>query len=283
MSYIIRHINEGFNIEPGKKLVFTDAHEDVLNTSFDGEPTVSKIRIPGVLNAITVYSIFKRCRRLGKPGDSNPVLYALKKERQWSFKSEDDRRLFWNRFSALLKRFVMAHKGTFDTVIVVPSSKRLNGDIIDVIKQKATDAGINSICDGGLRTVSAESVLDAAYKEDSYFRKYWGVEFEDAYEELEDYVQKMEKENNGKFKYHIIDNPKMRKSVIHTLEIDDEYAFMYKDNINGKNIIIVDDSITHGQTLQNAIYAINMAYKPASISVLTMFSKLYDENGEEIK
>ena len=42
-----------------------------------------------------------------------------------------------------------------------------------------------------------------------------------------------------------------------------------------KNILLIDDSITLGQSIRNAIFAITQAYVPKSISILTMFSKLY--------
>ena len=74
----------------------------------------------------------------------------------------------------------------------------------------------------------------------------------------------------------------MRMSIINTLEIDKDYAFLYERYVNGKNVLIVDDSITYGQSIRNAIHAIAQAYVPKSVSVLTMFSRLCDENGEEI-
>jgi pyrimidine operon attenuation protein/uracil phosphoribosyltransferase len=53
----------------------------------------------------------------------------------------------------------------------------------------------------------------------------------------------------------------------------------YSTNINDKNVLIIDDSITKGQSIHNAIKAISNTYHPHSISILTMFSQLYDSNG----
>ena len=91
----------------------------------------------------------------------------------------------------------------------------------------------------------------------------------------------MDNENNGLFKYHLIDDKDMRLSIINTLEIDKDYAFLYERYVNGKNVLIVDDSITYGQSIRNAIHAIAQAYVPKSVSVLTMFSQFWNNNGEE--
>ena len=69
--------------------------------------------------------------------------------------------------------------------------------------------------------------------------------------------------------------------IINTLEIDKDYAFLYERYVNGKNVLIVDDSITYGQSIRNAIHAIAQAYVPKSVSVLTMFSQFWNNNGEE--
>ena len=281
MKYLQSHINEGFNIL-NRRLTFTDDHEDVLNTSLEGPVSISNVFVAELNDYVKVYSIFKRCRQISRSGDSNPVIYALKKEHGWDFADEENKKAFWLRFTHLLYRFLRDHKNEFDTTIIIPSSKRINTDIAEEIKKIAKEVGITHISDAGLYTVSAETMLDSAWEENSYFRSFWKDEFDKAYQELEKYANEMEKENDGRFKYHIIDNQKLRKSILHTLDVDERSAFMYSPYINGKNIIIVDDSIAHGQTIQNAIHAISTSYVPKTISVLTMFSQLYDEKGNEI-
>ena len=76
ISYYNRHINEGFDIK-GRRLIFTDAHQKVLDTSFDGQPTISVIPVDNI-GDVKVYSIFKRCQQTDFKSDFNPVLYALK-------------------------------------------------------------------------------------------------------------------------------------------------------------------------------------------------------------
>ena len=92
----------------------------------------------------------------------------------------------------------------------------------------------------------------------------------------------MDDENDGMFKYHIITDVRLRESILYTLDVDKDAAYIYASDVNNKNVIIIDDSIMKGQTIRNAIHALQDAYTPASVSVLTMFSRLYDKDGNEI-
>lgn len=281
-SYYSLHINEGFDLLSNKRLHFTDSHQEILNTSFEGEATESTIYSFDLDRDITVYSIFKRMKQNDFRSDSNPVLYALKKERGWSFANERDREDFWKRFVLLLRKFLRKHTNSYNTVLVVPSSNKLNKDIINEIKKYAKEFGIIKVIEQGLYTVSTETVLDSIYDENSYFRKYHKDDWEDYVPMLVNYLNRMDVENDGKFKYHIIDDMDLRQSIINTLELDDKYVFLYDEHVNGKDLLIVDDSITFGQSIRNTIHAISQAYMPKTVSVLTMFSKLYDKDGNEV-
>jgi hypoxanthine-guanine phosphoribosyltransferase len=53
----------------------------------------------------------------------------------------------------------------------------------------------------------------------------------------------------------------------------DKYA-QYANKINGQNILIIDDTISRGQTIQEACRIMKESYAPESITVLTLLSKL---------
>lgn len=79
-NYIEKHINEGFNIR-NRVLTFTDDNENILNTSLD-RPAISETIYNKDLNKrINVYSIFTRVKQVDNNYDNNPVLYALKSEK----------------------------------------------------------------------------------------------------------------------------------------------------------------------------------------------------------
>ena len=213
--------------------------------------------------------------------DQNVIYYDLDNDNIWSFNDNNNKQMFWERFELLLKMFIEQHKNETDYTIVIPSSNRLNKDIVKSIKDIAANVGIKYVVEQGLHTVSTEVVEDSVYANDSYFKQYYGDEWEDYLPMLKKYLDRMDNENNGLFKWHLIDDKDMRMSIINTLEIDKDYAFLYERYVNGKNVLIVDDSITYGQSIRNAIHAIAQAYVPKSVSVLTMFSQFWNNNGEE--
>lgn len=81
----------------------------------------------------------------------------------------------------------------------------------------------------------------------------------------------------------MIDNTKMRKSIINTLIVDETKTLKYSEHINDKNVLLIDDSITHGQSIRGAIHALSNMYSPQSVSVLTMFSQLYVSDGSVVE
>lgn len=85
------------------------------------------------------------------------------------------------------------------------------------------------------------------------------------------------------FQFHKVDNIEMRKVIEHTIKLSDELHGKYIEAINDRNILIVDDSMTLGQTIKEACSIIANAYTPKSITVLTLFSPLYEEGGEKLK
>ena len=92
----------------------------------------------------------------------------------------------------------------------------------------------------------------------------------------------VESESRGTFKYHLIPDMSLRKTVLDTIKWDEQYKDVYADELNSSNVLIVDDSITNGFSAESTIKAISNLYTPKSVSVLTMFSKLYDADGNEI-
>lgn len=282
---------EGFNIF-GKKIEFTDNHEEIMNTSLKGDMTYKTAYIYDIQDNIEVYSLFKRLEiedtyyhPYDRVSDGNPVLYALKNEGGWKFCNLKNLNKFWFRFEQILKKFLNDHKNMFDTVLCIPSSNHLNKDIINSIKKIANSVGIKHIVTEGLKTMKADDVFKTLLEPDSYFRKRYNNEykFNNAINDIKKSFVKMNNENNGIFKYHLISNETYRRLIVNTLYVDETYDYEYQKVINDNNVLIVDDSITLGQSIKNCIHAITNTYNPKSISVLTMFSELFDKYGNEAR
>lgn len=280
-------LNEGFDIF-NRQIKFTDEHEDILNTSLSGNITHTTPYIYDLKDNIDVYSLFKRIEISNdyyhpydkNVSDGNPVLYALKQENGWRFCNLKNYNNFWYRFEQILNKFLIDHKNNYDTVLCIPSSNFLNTNIINSIKKIANKVGIKHIITDGLKTLRADEVYNAIIQPNSYFRSKFKNDVK-AVREVNKFIKIMNDKNNGIFKYHMISDEKYRAAIINTLYVDETFDYEYKIHINDKNILIIDDSITLGQSIKNTIYAITNTYNPKTISVLTMFSELYDINGNQ--
>lgn len=293
-SYIENNINEGFDILSGRKIRFNPRHNNVLNTDLDGEPTKTVIHSDVLGKDIDVYSIFKRMQlknpdnpKAKRTGDTNPVIYSLKGEHGWKFENDGSEEQFWRVFEHILRRWLREHKNEFNTAVMVPTSSRINSRIMEMIEKISGEVGITSFITKGLVKLDTMEIENMALDEESYFYKYWTErgKYDIAFDKLMDCLDEMDLESEGKgtFKYHAIPDMALRKTVLDTIKWDDDYKNKYADELNSSNVLIIDDSITNGFSAQSTIKTISNIYTPKSVSVLTMFSKLYDADGKEIK
>ena len=77
------------------------------------------------------------------------------------------------------------------------------------------------------------------------------------------------------FSFKMIE-PKYRDHIknIYTDEFSDEIE--QANLINGKNILILDDTISSGSTISIFVNKINKIYVPNKITVMTLFSKVLE-------
>ena len=263
-----RLLNEGIEFDPITKLVSYLPHkEDYVDTSLENNPTVDDTLFPDV----KVWSIFKR-KKGEKREDGNPLVYALKGEKGWKFKSEQDRKDIETQFDKIASKFAKAHKT--GTTILMPSGSDLNEHIAEVIASKSPKA---EIIKGVICKITTETVADIVLDFDSKFRKVYKDDLKSKYSELCGYLDVMDKERDGYFTRHLINNPKMRDVLDTTLKVSDDSLAKYANKINGQDILIIDDTISRGQTIREACKIMKECYAPKSITVLTLLSKLYEE------
>ena len=94
---IERVLNEGIDFDPMTRTVsFNPTHEDNVDTSVEHNPTIDNEIVPG----IDVWSIFKRKR--GNALDDNPLVYALKNEGGWHFRSQEDAEAIEKQFHLIV-------------------------------------------------------------------------------------------------------------------------------------------------------------------------------------
>lgn len=262
-----KQLIEGIDIDRVHKLVsYNPSHENNVDTSFDNNPTLDN----NLVSNVNVWSIFKRKR--GMSGDGNPLIYALMGERDWQFKSEKDKELIEKQFDLIAEKFAKLYP--IGVTVIIPSGNQLNKHIADIVMSKSKDA---KLIEGVICKLTVEEVDEIVMRKDSYFRKVYKEEFNEAYEQLHLYFDKMCEERNGMFSCHLVTDKLMRDTLLDTLKITPDKYARYSKIINGQNILLIDDTISRGQTIKRACEILNESYGPKSITVLTLLSKLYDK------
>lgn len=259
-------IEEGIDIDNIKrKISFNPNHENNVDTSVENNPTLTTEYGDGV----KVWSIFKR-KSNETQDDGNPLLYALKQEKNWDFKSEQDRIDILKQIHLIANKFTSEHKLGF--TILIPSGNALNRMIGDIIVQKG---GKNIILvDDVLTKITTEEVWEIASTPNSPFMCFYKDSIDSALRSLSLYLSKMDSERNGYFTRHFVTDSKMRDVLTTTLKLSDDAVARYSRQIDGKDILLIDDSISRGQTIKEACHILRENYEPRSITVLTLFSKL---------
>ena len=257
-------INEGIDFDLNTKTVsYNPSHEENVETSIERNPTKDESIVPNV----EVWSIFKRKR--GLRGDGNPLIYALKGEDGWTFRSESDRIAIEQQFDKIATKFASIHP--IGVTILIPSGNELNAHIADVVMSKSKNA---ELIEGIICELTTEEVDDIVLDFNSKFREYYKENFNAAYFQLGDYLDQMDKERDGYFSRHLIKNKKMRDALDSTLKLSDDRYARFANKINGQDILIIDDTISREQSIKEVCQIISDSYAPKSITVLTLLSKL---------
>lgn len=257
-------LNEGIDFDPETKTVsYNPSHEDNIDTSIENNPTSDGDIVPNV----QVWSIFKR--KKGLRGDGNPLVYALKGEGGWTFRNDGDRTAIEQQFDAIATKFAKMYP--VGVTILMPSGNELNNHIADVILSKSKNA---ELINGVICKLTTEEVDEIVLDFKSKFREHYKKEFNTKYYELGTYLDLMDKERNGYFSRHLIKNKEMRDVLDFTLKVSQDRFAEFANKINGQNILIIDDTISRGQSIKEACKIMMESYAPKSITVLTLLSKL---------
>lgn len=256
--------NEGIDFDPDTKTVaYNSSHENYVDISIDNNPTVDGEIVPGV----QVWSIFKR--KKGETRDNgNPLVCALNGE-GWTFRSEEDRLAIEKQFNDIATKFAQIYP--IGVTIIIPSGNELNYHIAEMVMSKSKNA---ELLEGAICKLTTEEVNDIVLAKDSFFRQKYKNNFNAAYKQLCVYFEEMDEKRDGTFSRHFIKDSKMRNVLLNTLKVSpDRYA---KDSkiINGQDILIIDDTISRGQSIKEACRIMMESYAPKSITVLTLSSGL---------
>lgn len=255
------YLIEGIDIDPENRLVsFNKNHEDGVVTSELLNPTYENIGDTDVI------SIFKRVRSQEYTLDGNPLIYALKGINGWRFKNGE------TDIIGLMRQFIKITqkiKSSYDTIITVPSSNKLNTEFLyrlnKIIKceHKITDY---------LHKLTIDDVYEN-YIDWTGLRQDYGDGFNGVKHSLDKFFSNMLKSGEY-FSFKYIKDPSLRKYITTTIYSDDEKTIEYGPYINGKDVLILDDTIGSGKTVSEVCETILVTFEPKTITVITLFSKL---------
>lgn len=276
LRHIIREsvekvIKEGIDIDKEKMTVgFNPNHQENVDTN---DPWTPK-PIYNTVDGYKVISIFKR-KKTDDKQDGNPLIFALK-QHKWTFRDPK------YDIMALLRRFIAVTKElkeTFDLIITTPSSNNLNTEILHKVDRIIPhDAAFENFFMKYTANEVYESFLDSDWLERTYpdenERKTIHSRIYNAICRMN--LPKADGGNDGIFSYKFLKPAELRNAIIQSMHISDDYMdeIEYGKFINGKKVLIIDDTVTTGKTISDSADAIKSMYDPLSITFLTLFSPL---------
>jgi hypothetical protein len=263
-------LNEGIDFDENRLTVsYNPSHEDNIETSEETNPTmVSKYG-----DNVEVWSIFKR--KSGRKDDGNPLVYALKGEGGWKFKTNKDKNAIYSQIEKITAKFFSTHSS--NVTIILPSEGRLNSMFANIIM--SYNKGSIFIDDLMIK-MDTDEVRRLLLLKDSPFRKVYNTPdlFERALAVFDIYADKM----GDKYRTHLMHDKDIRSVVEKTIRINYPQIAKYFDSINNKDVLVIDDNIGRGSSIKVAIRELKNYYSPNSITFLTLFSERYDPNGNEV-
>ena len=233
----INLVVEGLDLDPVYGTVSMNPnHQDYVDTNDVWSPKPYYTTI----NGYKVISLFKN------KWNHNPLIWALK-NKKWKFKNQRYDIMF------LLRRLVAVTRELhekFDVIITTPSSSNLNNELLSKI----------------------ERLIPHSKSYRNFFSKYSAKEVFDKLpnmykEELKVYFQEMQRANNGMFSYKYIP-VRLRDKIGNTIRING--GLNLANEINGKRILILDDTVTTGKTISDSAKALMDTFTPENITFFTI-------------
>ena len=253
------YIVEGLNIDVDNKTVsLTDAHNSDIDFSLVNNPVYDKH------NGYDVISIFKRTPLTdinNTRRDGNPFIYALKNKNGWKFNiTSEEINKYIRRFLNVCKKI----KDKYDTIIITPSASNINEKFMNVIsKQVNADKIINEY----FVKLTKEEIIDDDLIDIERIRNDYGNSFNKVMSEIHRSFRRMKGET---FEAKYVKKEYLKYIKYIETNGDDNI----RKYIDDKNILLLDDAISSGETVSQCINGILSNFIPKSITIITLLSKV---------
>lgn len=217
-------------------------------------------------NDVEIWSVFGRCGDR-QYTDVIHLIFALKGEKQWMFKTPQDAERAANQIKLTAQKFSQSANG--NAVIIIPDDNPFHMYIADIFYEFLSEC---IVIKDDLRNIFTEEVCNNVMEFNSPFSEFYEGDFNDKFHELENYLCEMDKdEESGPYLRHMITDSEMRNALDKTLSVCNEE---YYGEINGRNVLLIDGFLNGSMSfIKDQVQVMNNCYDPKSLTILTMFSK----------
>lgn len=233
------------------------ADEDHVDNAMENNPTIDH----EIGEGINVWSVFKR--KSGNALDTDPLVYSLTNKEGWHFRRQEDHDAIEKQFNLVACKFAGMYP--MEVTIIIPGVNELNYRIVEVVMSKSANA---QLIQGVICKMTTEEVNDIVLEMGSKFREYYKGRFNDAYYQLCTYLEEMDEKRNDTFSRQFVIDQDMRNVLDMTLKVSEDRYAEFANKINGQHVLIIDDTISRGQSIKNACEIMSDSYAPKSITVL---------------
>ena len=253
------YIVEGLNININDKTVsLTDTHDKGIDFSLINNPIYDKYK------EYDVISIFKRTQLTDTNNvqrDGNPFIYALKNKNGWKFKiTNEEIYKYIKRFLTICKKINLQ----YDTIIVTPSTSDINEKFMKVISNQIKS---KDVLNEFFVKLSIEEIIDDDLIDKEQIQNDYPNEFNKVIAEIHRSFRRMK---GTSFEAKMM-NKKYLKYIKYISSNNDENLRQYIDN---KDILLLDDTISSGETISQCINGVLSNFVPKTITIITLLSKL---------
>ena len=253
------YIVEGININSNDKTIsLTDEHEKGVDFSLVNNPVYDKYK------DFDVISIFKRSKLVDDTNterDGNPFIYALKEKKGWTFDITNDEIFrYIKRFLEICKKI----NNTYDTIVITPSSTNINERFMKVISKQVQ---AENIVREFLVKIKKEEIIDDNLIDKEQITKDYPNNYNEVITKISRSFRRME---GADFEAKHMD----KKYLKYVKYIGVNNDLNIRPMIDGKDILVLDDTISSGTTVSQCIDGITSNFTPKSITIVTLLSKL---------
>lgn len=253
------YIVEGININSNDKTIsLTDEHDKGVDFPLVNNPVYDKYK------DFDVISIFKRSKLVDDTNterDGNPFIYALKEKKGWTFDITNDEIFrYIKRFLEICKKI----NNTYDTIVITPSSTNINERFMKVISKQVQ---AENIVREFLVKIKKEEIIDDNLIDKEQITKDYPNNYNEVITKISRSFRRME---GADFEAKHMD----KKYLKYVKYIGVNNDLNIRPMIDGKDILVLDDTISSGTTVSQCIDGITSNFTPKSITIVTLLSKL---------